>query len=67
MNLQPTAVRPWRLSRFDVPRNGIHSHSGESPVRQERARMKDCESVAHVRWECKYHVVLIPKCRAIAP
>jgi putative transposase len=25
--------------------------------------MKDVESLAHVRWECKYHVVFIPKYR----
>ncbi len=25
--------------------------------------MKDFESLAHVRWECKYHVVFIPKYR----
>ena len=25
--------------------------------------MQDIESLAHVRWECKYHVVFIPKSR----
>ena len=25
--------------------------------------MLDWRSRAHVRWECKYHVVIIPKCR----
>ena len=25
--------------------------------------MDDCESLKHTRWECKYHVVFIPKCR----
>ena len=25
--------------------------------------MHDCQSLAHVRWECKYHVVIIPKYR----
>ena len=25
--------------------------------------MHDWESLAHVRWECKYHVVIIPKFR----
>ena len=25
--------------------------------------MHDGESLAHVRWECKYHVVIIPKYR----
>ena len=25
--------------------------------------MEDSESLAHVRWECKYHVIFIPKYR----
>ena len=25
--------------------------------------MHEWQSLAHVRWECKYHVVIIPKCR----
>jgi len=25
--------------------------------------MDDAESLAHTKWECKYHVVWIPKCR----
>ena len=25
--------------------------------------MQDLESLSHSRWECKYHVVFIPKCR----
>jgi putative transposase len=25
--------------------------------------MDEYESLSHSRWECKYHVVFIPKCR----
>ena len=25
--------------------------------------MDESESLSHSRWECKYHVVFIPKCR----
>jgi REP element-mobilizing transposase RayT len=25
--------------------------------------MDDCESLSHTKWECKYHVVFIPKYR----
>ena len=25
--------------------------------------MKDWRSQAHVKWDCKYHVVIVPKCR----
>jgi putative transposase len=28
-----------------------------------RIVMKDWQSMAHVKWECKYHVVIIPKYR----
>jgi putative transposase len=29
----------------------------------EEERMHDFENLAHVRWDCKYHVVFIPKYR----
>jgi len=25
--------------------------------------MDECESLRHSKWECKYHVIFIPKCR----
>ncbi|MGK5086224.1 IS200/IS605 family transposase, partial [Bdellovibrionota bacterium FG-2] len=25
--------------------------------------MNESESLSHTRWECKYHVTFIPKCR----
>jgi putative transposase len=25
--------------------------------------MDDAENLSHTKWECKYHVVFIPKCR----
>ena len=25
--------------------------------------MQTCESLKHTTWDCKYHVVFIPKCR----
>jgi putative transposase len=25
--------------------------------------MDDAESLSHTKWECKYHVIFIPKCR----
>jgi hypothetical protein len=37
----------------------------ESPVGQEEERMQDFASLAHVKWDCKYHVVFIPKCDGI--
>ena len=32
-------------------------------ARKENLPMDDWQSLAHVRWECKYHVVIIPKFR----
>jgi putative transposase len=43
--------------------NAIRSSSGESPVGLEEEHLHDFESLAHVRWDCKYHVVFIPKYR----
>lgn len=28
-----------------------------------RVTMNEVQSLNHTRWECKYHVVFIPKCR----
>ena len=25
--------------------------------------MSECSSLSHTKWECKYHIVFIPKCR----
>jgi len=30
---------------------------------KRRIRMDGYESLSHAKWECKYHVVLIAKCR----
>ena len=27
--------------------------------------MDEYESLSHTKWECKYHIVFIPKCRRI--
>jgi putative transposase len=35
----------------------------EGPVGRKENPMEEWENLAHVRWECKYHVVIIPKYR----
>src|SRR3954464_4242456 len=30
---------------------------------KRRSKMDEFESLSHSKWECKYHVVFIPKCR----
>jgi putative transposase len=35
----------------------------EGPLGQEGEPLHDWQSLSHVRWECKYHVVIIPKYR----
>ena len=36
----------------------------EGPVQgPRRIVMKDWQSQAHVKWDCKYHVVIVPKYR----
>src|SRR5947209_10027767 len=32
-------------------------------TREESFTMDEYESLSHTKWECKYHVVFIPKCR----
>src|SRR5210317_1258701 len=34
-----------------------------APGGQGGSRMKDWRSQAHVKWDCKYHVVIVPKYR----
>ena len=36
----------------------------KAPKGQGGSRMKDWRSQAHVKWECKYHVVIVPKYRS---
>ena len=35
----------------------------KAPKGEGEPNMKDWQSQAHVRWECKYHIVIIPKYR----
>jgi putative transposase len=57
---------PGRQQKFDI--------SGSRPIDETPNReppstrkgvpsMDDFESLSHTKWECKYHVVFIPKCR----
>jgi hypothetical protein len=61
---------PGRQSEFDVCGGGPRLSIDETPPREppkhtilEAASMDELESLNHSRWECKYHVVFIPKCR----
>ena len=46
---------------------GVHSAetSNREPPKhtKEVPQMDEYESLSHTKWECKYHVVFIPKCR----
>jgi hypothetical protein len=37
--------------------------SGKVPKGQEEEPMKDWKSLSHVKWECKYHIVIVLKYR----
>ena len=43
--------------------NGIGFFIQEGPWGRKEELMHDWQSLSHVRWECKYHVVIIPKYR----
>src|SRR6266568_6465301 len=60
---------PGRQQKFDIS-GGRHRRSiDETPNREPPSTrrgvpsMGDYESLSHSKWECKYHVVFIPKCR----
>ena len=60
---------PGRQQKFDIS-GGRHRRAiDETPNREPPSTrtgvpsMDDYESLSHSKWECKYHVVFIPKCR----
>ena len=46
-------------------RESIAETPDREPLKRTKGslRMDDYESLCHTKWECKYHVVFIPKCR----
>jgi putative transposase len=53
---------PERFYRFGVKWNRFFLR--ESPSKgKEKEPMHEWQSLSHARWECKYHVVIIPKYR----
>src|ERR1700681_2949245 len=67
MGLPPAL--PGRQQKFDIS-GGRHRRAiDETPNREQPSTRKgvpsmdDYESLSHTKWECKYHVVFIPKCR----
>ena len=49
----------------DSPRFDLYDGQREFPISAKRRRftMKEYQSLSHTRWDCKYHVVFIPKRR----
>jgi putative transposase len=37
--------------------------TGKSPIGKEEELMKDWQSLSHVKWDCKFHVVFVSKYR----
>src|SRR6201997_2280990 len=60
---------PGRQQKFDVSGDRLPRPTDETPNREPPSTrngvpsMDDYESLSHTKWECKYHVVFIPKCR----
>jgi hypothetical protein len=44
-------------------KNGIGFFIQEGPWGRKQEPMHDRQSLSDVRWECKYHVVIIPRYR----
>ena len=47
----------------DSPRFDLYDGRRESPISAKRRRrtMKEYQSLIHTKWDCKYHVIFIPK------
>jgi hypothetical protein len=43
------------------PRKCISSFVRERPWGRKKELMREWQNQSHVRWECKYHVAIIPK------
>src|SRR5437762_5978678 len=60
---------PGRQQKFDIsggrPPGSIDETLNREPpsTRKGVPSMDEFESLSHTKWECKYHVVFIPKCR----
>ena len=59
---------PGRQQKFDISggrhrRPSTNSNREQPSTRRGVPSMDDYESLSHSKWECKYHVVFIPKCR----
>ena len=65
MKPRPLAVRPEELRAIRRASRGKRHRLSfrEGPVGQEEEPMHDWQNLSHVRWDCKYHVVIIPKYR----
>jgi putative transposase len=61
------AVDAFGLCRRGVPdvctRKKIGSPPGKAPWGRKESPVHDRQSRSHVRWDCKHHVVIVPKYR----
>ena len=63
MTVNPLAL-PVKIEKaMPFKSDNIERSSKGSPQGARKTVMKDTRSQAHVKWECKYHVVILPKYR----
>src|SRR5262249_54010810 len=60
---KPTAFGRATLEGSADPARKKYALPPGKPLGEEEERMHDFQSLAHVKWDCKYHVVFIPKYR----
>ena len=56
-------VDPERFNRSGENKIGLSSRKALILGIMEEKPMHEWESLSHVRWDCKYHVILVPKYR----
>src|SRR3954447_5068488 len=65
MKPRPLAVDPKSFERSGVPwiakRHRLPLREGPNGLEGEP--MHEWQNLSHVRWDCKYHIVIIPKYR----
>ena len=54
---------PGRLSKFDLSSGLPWGWVVSRPKLQPKEHMEDYKSLSHTKWQCKYHVIFIPKYR----
>src|SRR5438477_11668867 len=68
LNIETTASGRGRVEALPLQRTQrlhekLGSPSGKAPRGWKESHMQEWQNQSHVKWECKYHMVIVPKYR----